>query len=84
MESQPQTEPEHTDRGTADPRRHLSSAHVFLLVSGAAALVVLRSTVSFGFKRSLIFAVLAYVSIVPIGWLLVRLLIPDVRSAGAR
>ena len=84
MESQPQTEPEHTDRGTADPRRHLSGAHVFLLVSGAAALVVLRSTVSFGFKRSLIFAVLAYVSIVPIGWLLVRLLIPDVRSAGAR
>lgn len=30
------------------------------------------------------FAMLAYVSIVPIGWLLARLLIPDVRSTSAR
>ena len=32
----------------------------------------------------LIFSVLAYVSIVPIGWLLARLLIPDVRSTSAQ
>jgi hypothetical protein len=84
MESQPQIEPERINRSTAYRRCHFSGAHLLLLVSGAAALVVLRSTASFGFKRSLIFAVLAYVSIVPIGWLLVRLLIPDVRSASAR
>jgi hypothetical protein len=84
MESQLQIEPERANRATAYQRWHFSCAHLLLLVSGAAALVVLRSTADFGFKRSLIFAVLAYVSIVPIGWLLVRLLVPDVRSASAR
>jgi hypothetical protein len=84
MESQLQIESERRNRGTAELRCRLTGAHLLLLVSGAAALVVLRSTASFGFKRGLIFAILAYVSIVPMGWLLVRLLIPDVRSASAR
>ncbi len=83
-ESQPQIEPQRLSRGTASLPSDLSGARLLLLVSGAAALVVLRSTASFGFKRGLIFAVLSYVSIVPIGWLLARLLIPDVRSTSAR
>jgi hypothetical protein len=36
------------------------------------------------FREGFIFAILAYVSIVPIGWLVVRLLIPDVRSNSGR
>ena len=84
MESQPQIEPEPINPSAAHRRRHLSGAHLLLLVSGAAALVVLRSTASFSFKRGLMFALLTYVSIVPIGWLLVRLLIPDVRATSAR
>jgi hypothetical protein len=84
MESQRQNEPGRMSRGTASARYDFSGAHLLLLVSGAAAVVVLRSTASFGFRRALIFAVLAYVSIVPIGWLLARLLIPDVGSTSAR
>ena len=63
---------------------HLSGAHLLLVVSGAAALIVLRSTADFGFRRSVIVLALAFVSIVPIGWLLTRLLIPDVRSTNER
>ena len=83
MESQAHSTPKRTNRGIANQRSDFG-AHLLVLVSGAAALVVLRSTASFGFLRGLIFAVLAFVSIVPIGWLLARLLIPDVRSTGAR
>ena len=69
---------------TASPRYQLSGARLLLLTSGAAAVVVLRSTGSLGFRHGLIFAVLAYVSIVPIGWLLARLLIPNVQSTSGR
>jgi hypothetical protein len=84
MESQTLTEPDQMDRGTASGRWQLGGACVLLLVCCASALVVLRSTADFGYTRSLKFAALAYVSIIPIGWLLVRLLIPDVRAASAR
>jgi hypothetical protein len=86
MESQTQIEPQRINHSTVNQGFHLSGAHLLLLISGAAALIVLRSTTpfSFSFRRALIFSVLAYVSIVPIGWLLARLLIPDVRSTSER
>jgi hypothetical protein len=62
----------------------LSGAHLLLVVSGAATLIVLRSTADFGFRRGLMIFALALVSIVPIGCLLARLLIPEVRSRHER
>lgn len=62
----------------------LTPAHILFLISLGAAFITLRRSTDFNFHEFFDFSLYSFIFSVPLGWLIVKLCLPDLYSMSAR